>query len=89
MLLLLSASPALADQPQACPEVEIGSAQTYACLNQRLRQFTNPPAPGAVSTPLATDPATRTGSASEAGTRERLGANFGKSATPQRPPPVR
>jgi hypothetical protein len=72
-----------------CADVEIGTARSYACLNQQLgRTAETAHTPSVSSVPTATDPANRTGSFSEAGTRERLGSNFGKSAIPQRPLPL-
>jgi hypothetical protein len=71
-----------------CADVEIGTARSYACLNQQLgRTAETAHTPSVSSVPTASDPANRTGSFSEAGTRERLGSNFGKSAIPQRPLP--
>jgi hypothetical protein len=88
---ILSIGPARA-QPathESCVDVKVGSAQSYACLNQRLgdvarqaHQATQDDAPYD-----ARSPANVTGQFNEEATRERLGANFGHSVTPQRPPP--
>lgn len=83
---MVIASHASAQTLPACPDVEIGGERTYACLNERLRVLSETPkADSAGTVPRADDPANKTGAFSEAGTRERLGASFGKSAVPQRP----
>jgi len=80
-------------QPQpshdTCVDVQVGSAQSYACLNQKLqaaaRQAHNDPAPGQAPA-NANSPGNVTGQFNEDATRNRLGDNFGKSVTPERPP---
>jgi hypothetical protein len=72
-----------------CVDVQVGSAQSYACLNQKLqaaaRQAHNDPAPGQAPA-NANSPGNVTGQFNEDATRNRLGDNFGKSVTPERPP---
>lgn len=70
-----------------CTDVEAGTAKGYACLNQQLGAIArNTPRPSAADAPYsATSPSNVTGQFNEDATRERLGANFGKSGIPQRP----
>jgi hypothetical protein len=89
-LIALLGQPAQA-QPQtqqSCVDVQVGSAQSYDCLNQRLqavaRQAQKSSA-GADAPYSATSPGNVTGQFNESATRNRLGANFGKSVTPERP----
>ncbi len=71
-----------------CVDVQVGSAQSYNCLNQKLKsaaqngqRFSSDG-----SAPYtAASPGNVTGQFNEDATRNRLGANFGKSVTPQRP----
>jgi hypothetical protein len=67
-----------------CVDVQVGTAQSYACINQKLaaeaRQAQKTPSAGGLP------PANQTGQFNEDATRNRLGANFGKSVTPARPP---
>jgi hypothetical protein len=72
---------------QTCVDVKVGTAQSYACLNQQLGAVANQAhraeqdnAPAA-----ATSPGNVTGQFNQDATRERLGSNFGRSVTPQRP----
>jgi hypothetical protein len=95
--LILAALAALAAGPvgaqsshESCVDVTVGTAQSYACLNQRLgtvarqaHQGTQEDAPY-----NATSPGNVTGQFNQDATRERLGANFGHSVTPQRPAPA-
>jgi len=81
--------------PANCTDVQVGSAQSYDCLNaqlgtlargtQRFSSDTDAPI-------TATSPSNQVGVFNEGATRNRLGSNFGKSVTPYRPtfvpPPV-
>jgi hypothetical protein len=79
---------AVAQTQQTCVDVKVGTAQSYNCLNQQL---------GAIATQghkssseadapySATSPSNVTGQFNESATRNRLGANFGRSVTPERP----
>jgi hypothetical protein len=67
-----------------CVDVQVGTAQSYACINQKLAaqaREAQKSAPGG-----GVPPANQTGQFNEDATRNRLGANFGKSVTPARPP---
>jgi hypothetical protein len=91
-LLLLLISTAASAQPShdTCVDVQVGSAQSYACLNQRLAaEAKEAQKSGAAEAPYdATSPSNVTGQFNEEATRNRLGTNFGKSAVPQRPPAI-
>ncbi len=86
--LLLAGEAAAQPSQQTCVDVKVGSAQSYSCLNQQLgaaaRQAHE--AAGGTAAPYdATSPGNVTGQFNESATRNRLGANFGHSVTPQRP----
>jgi hypothetical protein len=71
-----------------CTEIEAGTAKGYNCINQQLqalvRQTPRPSSAG--DAPYnATSPSNVTGQFNEDATRTRLGSNFGKSVTPERP----
>jgi hypothetical protein len=83
-------APCLA-QPAAdttCTDVTVGSAHGYDCINAQLaataraaaRQSSDLDAPV-----TATSPSNVVGTFNESATRNRLGANFGRSAIPVRP----
>lgn len=77
-----------ADPHQTCVDVAVGSAQSYACLNEQLAAIARQTqrASSANSAPVtATSPSNVTGQFNESATRNRLGSNFGHSVTPQRP----
>lgn len=97
--LLLCAAPAMAQDiephdaapppaPSTCTDVQVGSAQSYDCVNARLgavargqEKFSSD-----LNAPVtASDPSNRVGTFNEQATRERLGPNFGKSVQPYRP----
>ena len=73
---------------ESCVDVQVGSAQSYNCLNQQFKsaarnaqRFSSDG-----SAPYnATSPGNVTGQFNEDATRNRLGSNFGKSVTPERP----
>jgi hypothetical protein len=75
--------------PGTCTDVQVGSAQSYDCINAKLgavargtqRFSSDADAPVASSSPSNV-----VGTFNEGATRNRLGANFGKSAIPYRPP---
>ena len=78
-----------------CTDVQVGTAQSYECINAQLgkvaqgtQRFSSD-----LNAPIsATSPSNQVGVFNESATRNRLGANFGKSVTPYRPaytpPPV-
>ncbi len=71
-----------------CVDVQVGTAQSYACLNQKLQAVARDAQKdsAAANAPYnANSPSNVTGQFNEDATRERLGTNFGKSVTPQRP----
>ncbi len=80
-------APSAASAAQDCNEVEAGTAQGYACLNRQLGAFARETArPSSLDAPVsATSPSNVTGQFNQAATRERLGANFGRSSIPARP----
>ena len=94
-LMLTSAAAAQAAPPppsaathQTCVDVQVGSAQSYDCLNQQLQGAAQqaPRFSSDTSAPYgAASPSNVTGQFNEGATRNRLGSNFGKSVTPERP----
>ena len=72
---------------QTCVDVKLGTAQSYDCLNQQLSQMAHQATrPSSQDAPYsATSPGNVTGQFNESATRDRLGTNFGKSVTPERP----
>ncbi len=74
---------------QSCVDVQVGSAQSYDCVNQQLRAVAREAqrTPGAVAPYSTQSPGNVTGQFNEDATRERLGSNFGKSVTAPRPAP--
>jgi hypothetical protein len=73
---------------QTCVDVKVGTAQSYECLNQQLADVARQTQRFSADTSApysATSPSNVTGQFNESATRNRLGANFGKSVTPQRP----
>jgi hypothetical protein len=76
--------------PVNCTDVQVGSAESYSCINAKLgaiandtERFSSQDAPVNSSSPSNV-----VGTFNESGTRNRLGANFGKSAIPYRPAPA-
>ncbi len=98
----LAALPALADPKTppppppggvitTCTDVDVGSAHGYDCLNAQLNNLVQgtPRPSAATDAPYsATSPSNVVGTFNEGATRNRLGANFGKSVIPSRPPPA-
>jgi hypothetical protein len=76
-----------AKQEETCTDVQVGSAQSYACLNAQLKNLANSTQrPSSMDAPVsATSPSNVVGTFNEDATRNRLGTNFGKSAVPSRP----
>jgi len=84
-LAMIVVAPAYA-QPShdTCVDVQVGTAQSYACINQKLAAEAKEAWKS--SSAGGMPPANQTGQFNEDATRNRLGANFGKSVTPARPP---
>jgi hypothetical protein len=72
-----------------CVDVQVGTAQSYDCINQKLqaisREAHQPPSSAAPD--IGTIPANQTGQFNENAIRDRLGANYGKSVIPPQPAP--
>jgi hypothetical protein len=69
---------------ESCVDVQVGTAQSYACINQTLADAArqaNKSATQAAPYGIGS-PANQTGQFNEDATRNRLGTNFGKSVTP-------
>ncbi|MFL9864928.1 hypothetical protein PQR67_12195 [Paraburkholderia fungorum] len=77
---------------RVCVDVEVGGERTlsYDCLSQQLTPTTPPDAPASQSAAqaLANGPSNRVGTFNLSAERNRFGANWGKSITPQRPQPL-
>ena len=84
---LLAGEAAAQPSQQTCVDVAVGSAQSYSCLNQQLGATARQAHQAAAGTAPydANSPGNVTGQFNESATRNRLGANFGHSVTPQRP----
>ena len=83
-----AAPPVPPGRQETCVDVQVGSAQSYDCLNQRLQGAarTAPRFSSDTNAPYgAGSPGNVTGQFNEGATRNRLGSNFGKSVTPERP----
>lgn len=76
---------------RVCVDVEVGGERTlsYDCLSQQLTPTVPPDAPASQSAAqaLANGPSNRVGTFNLSAERNRFGANWGKSITPQRPQP--
>jgi hypothetical protein len=71
-----------------CTDVNVGAAHGYDCLNAQLAAMahtTDRPSSDTSAPISAASPSNVVGTFNESGTRNRLGANFGKSAQPVRP----
>ncbi len=93
MAVIALAAPARAQTPRTppvnCTDVQVGSAQSYACINAQLgatAQATHRASSDTDAPVNSASPSNVTGTFNEGATRNRLGANFGKSAVPYRPP---
>jgi hypothetical protein len=73
--------------PATCTDVQVGSAESYNCINAQLGALAhNTQRPSSADAPLtASSPSNEVGTFNESATRERLGPNFGKSGAPYRP----
>jgi hypothetical protein len=74
--------------PANCTDVQVGSAQSYDCINAQLGTLArgNQRFSSDLDAPItASSPSNVVGTFNESATRSRLGPNFGKSATPYRP----
>jgi hypothetical protein len=90
ILVFFLIAPAARAQPtqQTCVDVQVGSAQSYDCLNQQLKSATQNAqrySSDSSAPYTANSPSNVTGQFNESATRNRLGSNFGKSVTPERP----
>jgi hypothetical protein len=87
LLLPPASAGAQTSQTQSCVDVKVGTAQSYHCLNQQLGAVARQAHDGTQQDApySATSPSNVTGQFNEDATRERLGANFGHSVTPERP----
>ena len=75
--------------PANCTDVQVGSAQSYACINAQLgatAQATKRASSDTDAPVNSASPGNVVGTFNEGATRNRLGQNFGKSAVPYRPP---
>ncbi len=87
----LTQSAGAQDAKPSCVDVEIGSAQSYACLNRQLGAIAQEAGKsGNDLTPptAATAPENSTGAFNATSLHDRLGGNFGHSVTPPRPTTV-
>lgn len=86
-----AAPPAGQAAKRVCVDVEVDGERTlsYDCLSQQLTPTTPPDAPASQSAAqaLANGPSNRVGTFNLSAERNRFGANWGKSITPQRPQP--
>jgi hypothetical protein len=76
--------------PTNCTDVKVGSAQSYDCINAQLGAVAHAtPRYSSEDAPLtSSSPSNAVGTFNEGATRNRLGANFGKTAVPYRPLPA-
>jgi hypothetical protein len=90
-LIIITCSTHATAQPShdTCVDVQVGSAQSYECINQKLAATAHQAHNAGAQAPYsANSPGNVTGQFNESATRNRLGTNFGKSVTPERPPAV-
>jgi hypothetical protein len=78
---------------RVCVNAEIDGvrALSYDCLSQQLAPTPTIGEPGSPANPaeaLATASSNRSGTFNESAEHNRFGSNWGKSVTPQRPPPI-
>jgi hypothetical protein len=87
-VLAMAGGRAWAADQTTCVDVTVNGQKSYNCENARLRQLVPPHRASASDAPYGVNsPANEVGGYTQAGTRERLGAAFGHSAIPARPPP--
>jgi hypothetical protein len=80
-----AAPPAPAAADSTCTDVTVGTAQGYDCINAQLATMAHGgerPSSDKDAPVTAGSPSNVVGTFNESGTRNRLGANFGKSAQP-------
>lgn len=74
---------------QRCVDVHIGGDSAFGCLNEKLRREVDKVNPTLNLPPIdARSSDVRVGNANEAAVRQQYGSNYGRSATPFRPPPI-
>ncbi|WP_426418691.1 hypothetical protein [Bradyrhizobium genosp. A] len=74
---------------QRCVDVQIGGNSAFGCLNEKLRREVDKVNPSLNLPPIdARSSDVRVGNANEAAVRQQYGSNYGRSATPFRPPPI-
>lgn len=74
---------------QRCVDVQIGGDRAFGCLNEKLRREVDKVNPSLNLPPIdARSSDVRVGNANEAAVRQQYGSNYGRSATPFRPPPI-
>lgn len=74
---------------QRCVDVQIGGDSAFGCLNEKLRREVDKVNPSLNLPPIdARSSDVRVGNANEAAIRQQYGSNYGRSATPFRPPPI-
>lgn len=74
---------------QRCVDVQIGGDRAFGCLNEKLRREVDKVNPTLNLPPIdARSSDVRVGNANEAAVRQQYGSNYGRSATPFRPPPI-
>jgi hypothetical protein len=92
--LLWLATPALAQPapppapPANCTDVQVGTAQSYDCINAQLGAVANSTqrfSSDANAPITSSSPSNAVGTFNQSATANRLGQNFGKSVTPYRP----
>jgi hypothetical protein len=82
-----AASPSAAPSKDTCVNVQVGTAQSYDCLNQQFKRAAENAqrfsSDGNAPYSATTSPSNVTGQFNESATRNRLGSNFGRSVTPE------
>lgn len=92
--LLLCATALTAAAADGCVEVDVAGhkEQSLACLSEKLlppaRAKKGPAAAPSAAEAIAQRPSNQIGLYNRAATEHRMGNAFGKSVTPQRPPPA-
>ncbi|MDH6258153.1 hypothetical protein [Bradyrhizobium sp. BR13661] len=72
-----------------CVDVQIGGDSAFGCLNEQLRREVDKVNPTLNLPPIdARSSDVRVGNANEAAIRQQYGSNYGRSATPFRPPAI-
>jgi hypothetical protein len=74
---------------ERCVDVQIGGDRAFGCLNEKLRREVDKVNPSINQPPIdARSSDVRVGNANEAAVRQQYGSNYGRSATPYRPPSI-